>query len=234
MHAFKFFFLTAAILASQEASAVLNGPGDWQITLQGRNAAGEAVAADSASAVFLYDTTLNITWLRNANIIGAQLWSTAEAWASNLSVDGITGWRLPTTMQPDPSCSKVNDPGGGQPLQSYGQGCVGSELGHLWRVSLGNIPTTYVVPYGVAQTGPFIGMQDAVYWSSTPYVYPGFAYNFGISEGYQDIAQTASQRGYAIAVRSGDVLVAVPEPSSWAMLGAGLSLIGLMIRRRKN
>ena len=44
-----------------------------------------------------YDTDLDITWLRNANVNGAQDWDTQVAWASNFSFGGYDDWRLPTT-----------------------------------------------------------------------------------------------------------------------------------------
>lgn len=41
-----------------------------QATLLGRDINGHAVAGSNESAVFLYDTDLNITWLRDANASG--------------------------------------------------------------------------------------------------------------------------------------------------------------------
>ena len=39
-----------------------------QASLLGRNVNGAAVAGGDPSAVFLYDTDLNVTWLANANL----------------------------------------------------------------------------------------------------------------------------------------------------------------------
>ena len=44
-----------------------------------------------------YDTDLNITWLRDANLNGSMNWATAVSWADNLSFGGYTDWRLPNT-----------------------------------------------------------------------------------------------------------------------------------------
>lgn len=65
-------------------------------------------------------------------------------------------WRLPTTLQPDPTC---DDQGGGD---GYGYNCTGSEIGHLWYVELGN---TAGVP--MSNTGGFQNLQPSVYWSAT-------------------------------------------------------------------
>ena len=126
----------SAITLSAQAAAV-NGQDDWESTLLGRDSSGNEVDALSNQAVFLYDTTLKITWLKDANSNGPMTWPTANTWASNLNVDGFTGWRLPVAMIPDSSCSFAN----ANPAvysQGYGVGCSGSEMGHLFNVTLGN------------------------------------------------------------------------------------------------
>jgi hypothetical protein len=73
----------------------------------------------------IYDDDLNITWLGDANFgagsafddvtqfggtttDGAMSWQSAVDWADSLTVGGFTDWRLPTTTQPDASCSIQN------------------------------------------------------------------------------------------------------------------------------
>lgn len=88
----------------------------------------------------LYDDVLNITWLQDAYYLknggydanGRVTWAQADAWAANLVFGGFDDWRLPTTRQPDPSCSWRKD----TPVQYYGFGCVGSELGYMFHVNL--------------------------------------------------------------------------------------------------
>jgi hypothetical protein len=58
---------------------------------------------------FIYDDVLDITWTQNANINGEDNWANHVAWAAGYSqthtVYGtFDDWRLPTTLQPDPSC----------------------------------------------------------------------------------------------------------------------------------
>jgi len=48
-----------------------------------------------------YDEDADLTWLADANAAGVMNWVNANNWAANLDIDGVTGWRLPTTMQPD-------------------------------------------------------------------------------------------------------------------------------------
>ena len=42
-----------------------------------------------------YDTELNITWAADANINGAHSWWDQWIWASGLTINGVSGWRLP-------------------------------------------------------------------------------------------------------------------------------------------
>lgn len=64
----------------------------------------------------------------------------------------MTG-RLPTTAQPDPSCSDYFPCGG----LSLGTGCTGSEMGHLFNVD------------GVSMGSPglFLNVRNDYYWSGT-------------------------------------------------------------------
>ena len=67
---------------------------------------------------FIYDDSLNITWTQNANIRdgegplgdGLDNWANQVAWAEGYSqthsvYGSFTDWRLPTTLQPESSCS---------------------------------------------------------------------------------------------------------------------------------
>ncbi len=93
------------------------------------------------------DTDLNITWLANANLAasntfgvsginaaGWMSWDTAQSWIGAMNAAnylGFNDWRLPTTLQPDASCS----------YQASGYvgnyNCTGSEMGHLFYNELG-------------------------------------------------------------------------------------------------
>jgi MYXO-CTERM domain-containing protein len=58
-----------------------------------------------------------------------------------------------------------------------------------------------------------------------------FAWNFHLNSGYQN-SYFQYNDSFAIAVRTGDV-AAVPEADTWAMLLAGLGLVGVAARRRR-
>ena len=81
-----------------------------QANLLGRDINGNPVAANDPSAVFEYDTDLNITWLRDWNASGHVTWDAAMAWASTLVVGSYGGWRLPTMVDTGaPGCDYSND-----------------------------------------------------------------------------------------------------------------------------
>ena len=103
-------------VAGRWALAFALGAASWAaqaspLALEGRDINGNPVAASNASAVFEYDPNLNITWLRDWNVNGLQDWGTQGAWAAGLTVGTFSGWRLPTTTQPDATCSSQFDPG---------------------------------------------------------------------------------------------------------------------------
>ena len=123
-----------------------------------------------------YDPVTDLTWLADANANGLMNYVTAKQWAEGLNVGGITGWRLPKTPQPDPTCStQVGD-------LSHGYHCYGSELGQMYYKVLGNpglcdTNDNCTVPHGSTEnktgilqhTGPFKNLQPEYYWSGTDY-----------------------------------------------------------------
>jgi len=83
-----------------------------------------------------YDTESDLTWLTDATADGSRMnWHDANNWASNLIIDGVSGWRLPKTLQPDPSCSIQEEERG-----SVGYNCLGSEMGKLFYIVFGGDP----------------------------------------------------------------------------------------------
>ena len=201
--------------------------------LQGRDLNG---SADSFEAY--YDTDLNITWLANANVNGQMIWRDANTWAANLSivdtVNNLTydNWRLPTTLQPDVSCSIVG-------IYSYGHNCTGSEMGHLFYADLGGTGDESILDSGDPDLAKFTNLQANYYWTGSmcerlegTICGPDFlAWSFNFSNGIQLPVGMVFGR-YVLAVTPGDVSP-VPEPETWAMLLAGLGLVGVATRRRR-
>jgi hypothetical protein len=102
----------------------------------------------------IYDPDLNITWLADANYAktsrysadGRMNWHQAMNWTRVLVYRGISGWRLPTSVNHD-----------GTP-PSYGNWRSGSEMGHLFYTELG--PTSqagYPKPL-VTSTSPALAL----------------------------------------------------------------------------
>ena len=63
--------------------------GAAQAALQDRDLDGDTVV-DA-----FYDTDLDVTWLRDADVNGVMDWNTAVSWAENYTFGAYTDWRLP-------------------------------------------------------------------------------------------------------------------------------------------
>ena len=192
------------------AAAAMLMAGAAQAALQDRDLDGDTVV-DA-----FYDTDLNITWLRDANVNGVMNWASAVAWADGFSFGGLSDWRLPAS---DTSCSFSN--------------CTGSEMGHLYYVELGNSFGSPPMNTGDFQNLPH---NDSA-WSGTDYSSDGprggFAWVFDLMVGGgQQGLDLKDQPGYAMAVRPGDV-PAVPEPETYALMLVGLAAVALARRQRR-
>lgn len=235
---------TATLLICTAQAAPIAGQGTWQTTLQDRDLNGDGIA-DA-----FYDTQLNITWLRNANVVsngsnGRMNWNTAIDWAANLNVSGVTGWRLPT----------VNDTGAlgcvgtaftgtdcGWNVQTTTGNAVNSELAHLYYVTLGNkayYDASGIVQagFGLTNTANFQNFVQYAYWSGTGYApNTGGAWYFytgtGGAAGVQDW-DVKDNELHAVAVRSGDVGARpVPVPPTAALILLAVVGMGMVEPKR--
>ena len=234
------------------------------IAAVGLSGAAQAALIDRGGGL-IYDTDLNVTWLKDANYAqtsgydadGRMTWDEAVTWAANLSYGGYTDWRLPTTTTTDTATPDCLWAYGGTDC-GYNVRPASSEMAHLYFVELGNrsyynCESTYYgggyyynCGYGVVSgayaggsnpnstldnVGSFINFQSNGYWSGTETT-PGadLAWDFNTAYGSQDYCGKACSL-YALAVRTGDV-AAVPEAETYALMLAGLGLVGWRVRRR--
>lgn len=219
--------------------------------------AAQAALIDRGNGM-IYDSTLNITWLKNWNQAagssfdngsstsdGRMTWASANAWAEGLNFGGFSDWRLPTMVDTGSSGCDFSYAGGtdcGFNVQTKTGSTVYSEMAHLWYESLGN--KSFCPPGdatcdgypqdggGLTNTGPFLNMQSDYYWSGTVYAPdPAFAWVFGTLDGIQ-AENFQSTDVYPVAVRPGDVAAAVPEPQSVALALLALGAAAAARRRR--
>lgn len=196
--ALRALFVVASCASTLAHAAAVSGQGTWETTLQGRDLDGNLASFEA-----YYDTALDITWLANANagagsaydnltnpVDGHMTWANANAWAASLNFNGITGWRLPNTVDVGSNgCTYTN----------YYQGVdcgfhisVHSEMSHMFYVTLGNkalvsATNVYQPPgWGLTNTAYFNNLLASYYWSATQNVNPAYAWQFRFDYGVQD------------------------------------------------
>jgi len=181
-------------------------------------------------------------------------WANANTWAANLSfTDGVNtydNWRLPTVEPVNGVSFNYNNSTDGSTDSGFNisapgtvyAGSTGSEMAHMFYNTLGNPgywnpdDATYSGCGGIDpcldNVGPFVNLQpEGRYWSASDWYAPdtGAAWYFsmGVGQQYLDFKNADL---YAWAVSPGDV-GAVPEAQTYALLLAGLGLIGWRARR---
>ena len=207
----------------------------------------------------IYDDTLDITWLQDANYAATQYvatgglegdadgrmtWAGANAWADQLSYGGFDDWRL----------ASANLMNGASPCDATDGSCdrgynnTTGELGHMFYNNLGNLG--YYDASGSAQSGygatnssftdgdsgdsvSILNLQNHVYWLGEEYA-PNtlYAWAFHTYYGDQHNFNGKNNSNYSWAVRAGDVS-SVPVPAAaWLFGTALLGLVGVKRRHR--
>ena len=196
----------------------------WNFALIGMmliitNSANAALVSRLGGLAY-YDTEADLTWLADANYaettnyhaldaFGRLSWEDANTWANNLNIGGITGWRLPDTV--DVSCTALN--------------CTTSEMGNLFYNVLGGTGQNDINLSHNSNYDLFSNISNFLHWSATESVIDSNN-AFGFSFGAGSQATGSKIIGLdAWAVRSGDVS-AVPVPAAIWLFCSGL--IGLV------
>jgi hypothetical protein len=189
----------------------------------------------------VYDADWKISWLENANLAvtntfgvdginssGAMSWDTANRWIEAMNLADYLGhndWRLPTIIQPDPSCSNQTQ------LGSSGF-CTGSEMGHLFYEELGGTAGASITATHNIYFSLFQNIRPFNYWSGTEYAIDAYgAWVFGFDAGDQNPSDKLNNM-YVWPVRL-EQTIAVSEPATIALLSLGLAGFGISRIRKK-
>ena len=199
----------------------------------------------------IYDDTLDITWLQDANYAqtsgydadGLMSWADANTWVSGLSYGGYDDWRLP-------SANLINS---ADPCYANDGSCdrgfnnTTGELGHMFYTNLGNLgkydTDGFFQPgYGVTNSDftdgdsgnsvSILNLQNDYYWLDEEYVSgTSLAWAFFTFSGSQ-FRSDKSSNYYSWAVRDGDISQ-VPVPAAMWLFGTALlGLAGVKRRHR--
>jgi hypothetical protein len=212
----------------------------------------------------LYDDVLNVTWLQDANYSkssgydadGLMTLSQATEWAENLayfdSVRSVSysDWRLASNKPVNGVNWQLSYSFDGSTDNGHNIVSQNSELSFQYFVNLGlkaiySSSGAYQANFGIFGNGTFGGQVDVGlvknlqsnggYWSGGIPLDQFNPWYFGTATGTQSTGATGPL--YAWAVRDGDVAsvaAPIPEPETYAMMLAGLGLLGVMTRRRKH
>lgn len=198
------------------------------------SATGANAALESAlGGQVVNDTDLNLTWLADANLAatntfgvsgintnGSMTWTVAQSWIGAMNATNylsFNDWRL-----------FISD-------TCVGYNCTGSEMGHLFYNELGGVAGNSILTTHNTNLDLFQNVQSKGYWSGTEYAPNPLGASWSFYTNYGGQGASGKHNGlFAWAVRPGQVVSAVPEPETYAMLLAGLGLMGFLARRRKS
>ena len=204
----------------------------------------------------IYDDTLNITWLQDANLAasnqfgitttnsqgygiridsdkkGRMTWNTANDWIAAMNTsDNGSGYKgySDWRLWSVPSAANI----------CYGFNCSDSELGHLSYQDLGGNGGESLLGSNDVDLSLFHNIQDGEYWSNTSYTsWSAAAWSFWTNDGRQTKNDKTSNQFYAWTVRAGDVtgitptaVAPVPVPAALWLFGS--SLLGLASYQRR-
>lgn len=194
------------------------------------------------------------------NWTDATAWAANLSYVDTVRNVTYTDWRLPTVAPVNGSNFVANNADSstwsgmgktdwGYHISALGTlyaGSTASEMAYMYYQNLGNPGLhwasqsqntgCYVNTNNTCldNVGSFVNLQtNFAYWSGTEYV-SGTAWIFAMSGGGQTWHNKIDKR-FAWAVRDGDVAsvaAPIPEPETYAMLLAGLGLLGVVARRR--
>lgn len=181
---------------------------------------------------FIYDNTLDITWLQDANYASTSAYdgdgkmtkAEAQTWVNNLSFGDASEWRLPSAGEATPGFNQTS-----------------SEIGSLFYDSLGNVSNSgqFLNTFqdnnlNIPQS--FLNTELGLYWLDEDYDLAATRSWVMWTSGYTG-NQVVSAYGYAWAVHDGDIannnadINNVPIPASAFLFGS--ALLGLMVTRRQ-
>lgn len=228
--------LAAALVGSAHAAGVptvsvtgIPGQGTWETTLHARDLDRNGVA----DAVF--DSDLNVTWLLEPSDSTGYGWVSANAWATTLVFAGFTGWRLPTMIDTGaPGCDLAySGTDCGHNVQTKSGSTVYSEFANLFYNTYGN--KAIFDSSGNLSMEPWQERQPNMFWLNVENAAnPEEAWYFNPIWGDQATSRKDNfglHNFLATAVHDGDLGAPVPEPSTWALLLAGLA--GAMVVGRR-
>jgi len=204
-----------------------------------------AMLESRRGGLFLYDPVHDKTWLADANQAFNSSYRTpsgrsslmtyeeALAWADQLVVDGVDGWRLPEVTLFDQPCRSDQST-----LASRLETCSEGDFNELWvDILLNEYSDRLMETSQLADARLFDHWQAGDYWTST--LNPldssgGSALAFSTFGGYQ--LNGFDDFSFAIAVRDGDVgeiINVVPVPAAVWLFGTALiGLVGFSKRRK--
>lgn len=139
-----------------------------------------------------YDDDLNITWLADANFAkttgysdphsadGSMPWAVSNAWAASLTIQGISGWRLPRVEPVNDLAFNYSYAVNGTTDNGFNisawrspyAGSTANELAHLFFNTLGNKGFRNLVgevlsDWSVFNSVPFANVASDYYWTDT-------------------------------------------------------------------